>query len=276
VSDLKPEDFFVGVTDFFSILLPGAAIAFIGLFVIDQVGSSIPSDHVLRSLINLRGTAAWVAFGVASYVLGHVVASLGARLDDLYDERKDFHRNHALSVDANQRLTKFLESVPAATAARKANQDRFWFGRVVGWMLLPNAWGRRGEPSELPPQPPINAYKLARIMLSNEAPAIYSEVTRLEADSKFFRSLVVVATFAVIACIVQTGFDVAALFNTGSSTRLVWGLVYLLVVITVLQIAFARFCGLRLKSTEAAFQGMLALNLPSDPARVPSAKPVVP
>lgn len=67
---MKPGDVFVGVTDFFSILLPGAALTFIGLFLFEQLRGHVPADHLLMTLINMTGAAAWAGSAVVSYIVG--------------------------------------------------------------------------------------------------------------------------------------------------------------------------------------------------------------
>jgi hypothetical protein len=132
-------------------------------------------------------------------------------------------------------------------------------------MFLSNAWkGKALEDTATRPEQPINAYKLARLILNYRAPTLFAEVARFEADSKFFRSLAVVAAFALLACIVQLVNDLR-LFALGQEqwVRPTWGLAYLVLMFAVLRIAFARFCELRLKATETAFQGMLVVALPA-------------
>jgi len=71
----KPGDFFVGVIDFFGILLPGAILLF------------LDGDLLSRALAlpgTTEGTARWVVFCVASYVLGHFVVAASVKLNDLH------------------------------------------------------------------------------------------------------------------------------------------------------------------------------------------------
>jgi len=73
----SPKDFFLGISEFFSLLLPGAIL--LGLFTqeVQQIASVID--------IPTHGAAAWVAFAVASYVAGHVLHAVGSWLDKQYD-----------------------------------------------------------------------------------------------------------------------------------------------------------------------------------------------
>lgn len=76
----KPSDFFVGVLDFFSVLLPGALLAYLGRGFADK--------HVfVAPLTALHGPVeGWVAFAFASYLLGQFTFLVSATfMDDLYD-----------------------------------------------------------------------------------------------------------------------------------------------------------------------------------------------
>lgn len=77
--DMKPSDFYVGLVDFFSILLPGALLAFLCLPIANQAGENLfrPVSH---------GAGAWVAFAFAAYLLGQLISLVGATfMDWLYD-----------------------------------------------------------------------------------------------------------------------------------------------------------------------------------------------
>jgi hypothetical protein len=89
----KPTDFFVGVTDLFSVILPGATLAYIVL----KIEESTSTD--LLSLLKLHGTEGYVAFLVVAYILGHLTDLIGASLiDSLYDlTYAHFRRSDPLS-----------------------------------------------------------------------------------------------------------------------------------------------------------------------------------
>jgi hypothetical protein len=77
----KPADFFIGVVDFFAIILPGALLSYLALEAATQ-------ETVYSMMPALRGTAqGWVAFTLSSYLLGHFASLIGARfLDPLYEK----------------------------------------------------------------------------------------------------------------------------------------------------------------------------------------------
>lgn len=77
----KPTDFFVGITDLFSIILPGASIAYVCIKV---------EEHLETDILGLRRLShtneGYIAFFVVSYLLGHAMDMVGAVvLDSLYD-----------------------------------------------------------------------------------------------------------------------------------------------------------------------------------------------
>jgi len=59
----KPSDLFVGIVDFFSVLLPGAVLAF--ALQLAKVG------FIESQLVNRSQQTKWIVFVLASYLLGH-------------------------------------------------------------------------------------------------------------------------------------------------------------------------------------------------------------
>ena len=83
----KPDDFFIGIIDFFGILLPGSIVVFLynEWFL-----------EVAEIKVNLCGEATqWIAFIVSSYVIGHFVLGAGDPLNRLLEifspARKDLY-----------------------------------------------------------------------------------------------------------------------------------------------------------------------------------------
>jgi hypothetical protein len=65
-----PQDFFISLMDFFSILLPGALLTWL---LMAEVGPIVLRDRYAK----LAGAQAWAAFLFASYLFGHLVFLLG-------------------------------------------------------------------------------------------------------------------------------------------------------------------------------------------------------
>lgn len=146
----KPSDLFVGIVDFFSVLLPGAVLAF--AFQLAKVG------FIESQLAHRSQQTKWVVFALVSYLLGHFVFLIGAAfLDDLYDATY-VKRQQAKN---GRRLLRHVASIKRAVL-----QD-----------------AHKIE----------NNFKWARAFIRLNKPEAAIDIDRLEANSKFFRSLTVVA-----------------------------------------------------------------------------------
>lgn len=74
--NFNPLKFFIGVMEFFSILLPGALLTWL---LMGKVGPAVLGDRFAK----LAGAQAWTAFLLASYLFGHQIFLLGTWLDVL-------------------------------------------------------------------------------------------------------------------------------------------------------------------------------------------------
>ena len=144
------------------------------------------------------GTARWVAFSVAAYFLGHLAFLLGALLDYAYDPIREFIR-----PPGSDQLFEEAKKVRDRNAAAKAAD--------------------------------LKVYRFAKAHLALRAPSAAADIARVEAESKFFRSVV-----AVLALLLLGYWE----FLT-SGPRF-WGLV-------VLVLGFWRYAERRFKSNEQAF-----------------------
>jgi hypothetical protein len=189
----KPSEFYVGVLDFFAILLPGA--------VATAVLAPSLGPLVLGSLVAVPKSevAGWVAFLVCSYFLGHLIFLLGSYIDNGYNVMRE-RLNPYGNESAYQCATRIRNSM-IDEAERAA----------------------------------LNTFQWARSVLIAKCPLAAEDVYRLEADSKFFRSLLVVLLLGAIVLM--------------SGGRMVEGLVALVLVLP----CFARYYERRLKSTTQAY-----------------------
>ena len=150
----KPGDFLIGVLDFFAILLPGSLATWL-------VAQYFPPDELRRSLAFGFGdpdrVTLWAAFLLSSYVLGHFVFMAGSRLDTSYDRWR--RRSKPSSRDS---------TFQAADDMRK---------RVTASL----------------PSSHFSTLKWCKAYIQLNAVQARTEIDRYEADSKFFRSLVVVS-----------------------------------------------------------------------------------
>lgn len=144
----KPADFFIGIVDFFAVLLPGAILT--GIVV--RAAPGIADDF--------SSGAGAAAFAVAAYVLGQLAYALGTVLDRVYDK---------LYVERWKRRSG---DDPYLVRAREA------------------------AAADRPPGDDLYDWADAYVRVNVEAGA--AEVDRLQADSKFFRTLTVVAAAGAV------------------------------------------------------------------------------
>lgn len=154
---MKPGDFLLGVMDFFAILLPGSMATWL---LTRYLPPPVLSDMLAFEVTGQATPNVWVlvsAFALSAYVLGHFVFKLGSWLDGPYDRWR--RRAHPQHRDSN---------FQAADALR-----RTLFGDVSN--------------------EDVSTFKWAKAYIQVHAPEARGEIDRLEADQKFFRSLVVIA-----------------------------------------------------------------------------------
>jgi hypothetical protein len=149
--------------------------------------------------------ASWVAFVVGSYFLGHLVFLLGAFLDYGYDPIRRLVRPRERD-----------DLYSAATDRKKA---------VLGSQHAA-----------------INTYKYAKTLLGLRHEAAALEVSRLEAESKFFRS-----TTALLGVVL-----IAAWSSLDGGARLIGA--------AMLILSFWRYAERRWKSTQTAYSYVLVLH----------------
>jgi ADP-ribose pyrophosphatase YjhB (NUDIX family) len=174
-----------------------------------------------------------VEFVTVSYLVGHMVFLLGAWwLDEFYDWAREHTRNSVL-----------------AGAARRGVLTP-WIGRTLVWLVFKredNAAVERAAAIKRELLKPvqgaaaINTFQWSKAWLTSESPASLEQVQRFEADSKFFRSLVVVLLILI----------------------LVWSLkqqvTLVIVAFCLLPLALWRYMDQRLKATNQAYWSVITL-----------------
>jgi hypothetical protein len=158
--DIKPGDLFVGVADFFAVLLPGAILCFL---VADEAREFAPNlleagradDKVVR----------WVMFVACAYIVGHFIHAVGSLLDDT------LYKNGLRPV-----------------IARVKGEDAFEHVRA----MQQSAMGAERRAA-------MNPFKWARAHVELWHSEAAAQVRRLEADSKFFRSFIVLLVVLAVA-----------------------------------------------------------------------------
>jgi len=202
----KPGDFYVSIIDLFAIMLPGTIATALFLAAVDN---NIPSN-----VISLPDSSAgrWLAFLVASYLIGQLIFLLGSFLDGRFESiRKWRLEQGAISAIDNDQLYFAVQILK-----NKTFED------------------------ELTPAP-LNNFQWAKSVLVQEDPNAIAEVNRLEADSKFFRSLSVVSFLSIFLI----GFNTNDMIGIG------------LMAVTLM--CFLRYYERRLKSNTLAYLHLITL-----------------
>ena len=220
--------FYLGLMEFFSILLPGAALTF---FLMPEAVPLLLPDAAARARIEGYGVA---LFLFASYLVGHLVFLLGAWwLDDVYD----WARRHTLNAQIRDLASRGRLLV--------------WPVRALVWMLFKREdssavrTATRLRVAQLAPFAPgnaLNTFQWAKSWLAVEHSASLEAVQRFEADSKFFRSFVVVLLVLAILFALQMKW-----------VLLIWTLV-------LIPLALWRYADQRLKATNQAYWSVITLH----------------
>lgn len=219
--NFEPQKFFIGLTDFFSILLPGALLA----WLVKGWGDSLP---LVNATTALEGPAGWAAFLFAAYILGNIVFLLGAMLDGPYD----WLRKRTLD-----------RQIKALAGSGKLLP---WWQRLLTRVAFPGERNialnratqlRRASLRGVQAEEAINTYQWAKAWLRVESPASVAEVERFEAHSKFFRCLAMVLVVLIVTLLVQRPVNVAATA----------------VVFALLLLSIWRFADQRYKATRQAY-----------------------
>ncbi len=226
----EPQKLYIGVVEFFAIVLPGALVTF--LFA-DSVGPTLLGDGRYQ---DLHGTAQGLVFAFASYLAGHFVFLASALLLD------------ELVYDRVRRATRFGEIRHLAKEGRRSPSSRL--SRVVANMVAAGSADSAVRQAELLKELDLgrvgaagsmNSFQWAKARLALDHPEASLVVQRFEADSKFFRSLVVVlAGSALAGAVVQHRYG------------LLWGLL-------LAAAAFVRYVDQRVKATRQAYWFMIAI-----------------
>jgi 8-oxo-dGTP pyrophosphatase MutT (NUDIX family) len=235
----EPQKIFVGLIDFFSVLLPGALLTYI---LRDDLGMFLLGNHYQT----LTDTERIAIFLFSSYLLGHFIFLLGSLLlDDWYDairkatkERKQNAKQQKSGLWS--RLDSWLEERVSAPlnkwlAAHLFKKD---VDKTVDLAVKIKEYYL--DPLEA--SSAINAFQWSKARLTLQNPEAMAAVQRFEADSKFFRSLVVVLYILVL------------LFGMVKNQPIV-----ALVCVPLLVLAFWRYVEQRLKSTNQAYWYLITL-----------------
>lgn len=215
---MKPADFLIGVLDFFAILLPGSIATWL---VTRYLPPGLLYSHFTLGPGKTEPDLAtlWTAFLLSSYVLGHLVGMAGSRLDTSYDRWRQ--RTKPSSSD---------KTYLAADAVRKRLTPA----------LTDSAF---------------TTLKWSKAFLAVKAPGSRTEIDRLEADSKFFRSLVVVSPACALHFLIR---EAAPGMGIGC--------------LLLAALAYKRYTDRRWAMTELSYATAVIVSETSSPAAPPSSR----
>lgn len=172
--NFEPQKIFIGLMDFFTILLPGALLTY--FLQGTRAESLLP-----KTIVTMSDGERWAVVVVSSYLLGHFLFLLGSWLDEFYD----CTRSRTLEYRVKRLWrTKHLPSR---------------FSRALSWLVFKRERNvavdratqvKKRRLAPLQAQGAINTFQWAKARLALEKPSALEIVQRFEADSKFFRSLV--------------------------------------------------------------------------------------
>jgi 8-oxo-dGTP pyrophosphatase MutT (NUDIX family) len=236
--NFEPQKFFIGLIDFFSILLPGALLTFL---LKDDLGVRLLGAVRYREVA--QGSPGWIAFLFSSYLLGHFVFLLGAGLLDehVYDRIR-----RATIQGQTKRLAKDEGSASPVARWLAARMVPSVSDQAVDRAVLLKEHYLTG----LEASSAINAFQWCKARLALEQPEALATVQRFEADSKFFRSLLV-----VLAIVIPWG-----LIEGQPAIALVGG--------ALMVLAFWRYVDQRVKATNQAYWYIITLEGSRTDARV--------
>lgn len=254
--DFKPQSFFIGLSEFIIVLLPGAALTAI-LLALEHKHPLFPGCALwMHASFKETATLFWIAFAFSSFGLGYFVSSIAAGLDPLYDQvRKQIYPyqsgleeskywKRSTTADADLQNIQSFEQYKERYLNNPFRKLLLFFFEFEWQLKVERSYDETNKLCKLQNQSVANAsnpYRWACTVLEASYPEVYEQATRIMAASKFFRSLVIVS---LIYAILQT------IFHIGPS---VWiSLIFLL-------LSFREYIVQRQKSTQLTYRNLVTL-----------------
>ncbi len=109
---MKPSDFFLGVSEFFAVIIPGFVVTVAGVVLFSP--TSTPLDPAPMD---------WAVLAVASYIAGQILFAIGAGWDPIYD---------CFRPTGDKELLKRIIEIRKRTLEKDWDQiDRYKWSRAV-------------------------------------------------------------------------------------------------------------------------------------------------
>jgi hypothetical protein len=192
--NFEPQKFFIGLVDFFSIIMPGALSVYLILSYCPEESdcSEIMANPLLRNSFLLDSIGKWIAFLFGSYLLGHLIFLIGSILDgSIYDPFRN-------CTDHGQ-IKKLAKGHKLSWGIwRKWVSPRIVFGPYADTAVMKAERIKDQALQALSAEATINTFQWCKARLSIEHPEGLVAVQHFEADSKFFRSFCIVLVFLVL------------------------------------------------------------------------------
>jgi ADP-ribose pyrophosphatase YjhB (NUDIX family) len=180
--EIEPQKLFVFLIDFFAILMPGAFLSY-------MLKDPFIEKILCRPHFPLEGAENWSVFLFVSYLLGHFVFLFGAQLDKVYD---------ALAAATRDRQVERLAAGNALSPWPVRFLARVFFKKNTGIALRHAVLIKDRHLSIIGATNAVNAFQWSKSRLAMEQPIALATVQKFEADSKFFRSFVIVLVLAAV------------------------------------------------------------------------------
>jgi len=178
----KPGDFFVGIIDFFAILLPGALLAFL---IQPYAITYVFNGKVLPALAD--PTQRWIAYIFTSYVLGHIVSTVGGPLDEV--SNRFLNPRFSLFKRSDNELTNvWWKRVKPEILKVKLDHKPTPLEECARGYVKPFLEGYKN----------INELSVIKSYVQLKNPVAAAEIDRLKAISRFFRSLTIILFIVII------------------------------------------------------------------------------
>lgn len=236
--NFEPQKFFIGLVDFFAIIMPGAVLAYLLKNGAPALTGPWQLDTFERAAV----------FLFASYLLGHLISLLGSPLDEkIYQPLRDctdFGQTRHLAKEVRGKNAN-KEATLAWPFFRRLAKSKWLFDENADEALKPVVRLKVASLDRLSASGAVNAFQWSKIRLGKEHPGALLEVNQFEASSKFFRSFtVVLAILAVFYAIRGCGC-------------------YALICLVLLFPALWRYIDQRFKSTQQAYWAVLTIDAAS-------------
>lgn len=239
----EPQRFFIGLVDFFSILLPGALLTYLLRrplvdLVARATSTSAPAAGATGgAAFPFDETQSWIASIFCAYLLGHFVFLAGSWLDCPYDYiRRATRRRQIKALSKGKRGSPAWARWLARRLIKSGSDDAVEQAvRLKAAQLGPSGGAAA-----------INAFQWCKARLALQHPEALATVQRFEADSKFFRCLVVVLCVLIVFWLVTDPVLTHMLTCIGGA-------------LVLLVLALMRYADQRNKATDQAYWYIITL-----------------